>query len=82
MRPVYCEAMSAVVPVSAIEEAARRLEGGARQTPLVELPLDARSPVWAKCENLQAVYERQLDGHVATVEAAVDAAREIIESAR
>jgi len=30
LRPVYCEEMSAVVPVSAIEEAARRLEGSAR----------------------------------------------------
>jgi len=46
--------MSAVVSVSAIEEAARRIEGVVRQTPLVELPLDARSPVWVKCENLQA----------------------------
>ena len=43
-----------LVPLSAIEEAARRLDGVARQTPLVELRLDARSPVWAKCENLQA----------------------------
>ena len=42
-----------LVPLSAIEAAARRLEGVVRQTPLVELPLDARSPVWAKCENLQ-----------------------------
>ena len=56
LRPVYCEAMSALrlVPLSAIEAAARRLEGVVRQTPLVELLLDARSPVWAKCENLQA----------------------------
>ena len=46
--------MSAVVPVSAIEEAARRIEGVVRQTPLVELPLYGRVPVWAKCENLQA----------------------------
>jgi threonine dehydratase len=46
--------MSTVVPVSAIEEAARRIDGVVRQTPLVELPLDARSPVRAKCENLQA----------------------------
>ena len=46
--------MGAVVPVSAIEEAARRIEGVVRQTPLVELPLDGRVPVWAKCENLQA----------------------------
>ena len=51
--PVYCEAMSAVVPVLVIEEAARRIEGVVRQTPLVELPLEART-VWAKCENLQA----------------------------
>ena len=50
---VYCGAMSAVVPVSAIEQAARRIEGVVRQTPLVELPLDGRSPVRAKCENLQ-----------------------------
>ena len=42
-----------LVPLSAIEAAARRLEGVVRQTPLVELPLDARSPVSAKCENLQ-----------------------------
>ncbi len=46
--------MDAVVPVSAIEEAARRIEGIVRHTPLVELPLDGRVPVWAKCENLQA----------------------------
>jgi tRNA nucleotidyltransferase (CCA-adding enzyme) len=31
---------------------------------------------------LKAVYERQLDGHVATLEEATDAAREIIESGR
>ena len=31
---------------------------------------------------LKAIYERQLDGHVTTVEEATDAAREIIESAR
>lgn len=43
-----------LVPLSTIEAAARRLEGVVRQTPLVELPLDARLPVWAKCENLQA----------------------------
>ncbi len=46
--------MSSVVPVSAIEEAAKRIKGVVRQTPLVELPLDARVMVWAKCENLQA----------------------------
>ena len=46
--------MSRVVPVSAIEEAERRIDGVVRQTPLVELPLDARSSVLAKCENLQA----------------------------
>ena len=53
--PVYFESsMGAVVPVSAIEEAARRIDGVVRQTPLVELPLDRRPPVLAKCENLQA----------------------------
>ena len=47
--------MSAVVPVSAIEEAARRIDGVVRQTPLVELlPLAGRSSVLGKCENLQA----------------------------
>jgi threonine dehydratase len=45
--------MGAMVPVSAIEEAARRVEGVVRQTPLVELPLEPCT-VWAKCENLQA----------------------------
>ena len=45
--------MDAVVPVSAIEEAARRIDGVVRQTPLVELPFASRT-VWAKCENLQA----------------------------
>ena len=29
-----------MVPVSAIEDAARRIEGVVRQTPLVELPLE------------------------------------------
>ena len=42
-----------MVPVSAIEEAARRVEGVVRQAPLVELPLEPCT-VWAKCENLQA----------------------------
>jgi|TARA_B100002003_G_scaffold248738_2_gene283219 threonine dehydratase len=46
--------MSTMVPVSAIEAAASRIKGVVRQTPLVELPLDARVPVRAKCENLQA----------------------------
>ena len=46
--------MCVLVPVSAIEEAARRVEGVVRRTPLVKLPLSPRAPVWAKCENLQA----------------------------
>lgn len=45
--------MSAVVPVAAVEEAARRIDGVARHTPLVELPRAGRSLVLAKCENLQ-----------------------------
>jgi len=46
--------MSDVVTVSAIEEAARRIGGVARDTPLVDLPLGTASSVRAKCENLQA----------------------------
>jgi threonine dehydratase len=46
--------MSAIVPVSAVADAARRIEGVARETPLVQLPLDVGASVWAKCENLQA----------------------------
>ena len=45
--------MPSDVPVSAIEEAARRIDGAARRTPLLRLPLDG-APVYAKCENLQA----------------------------
>jgi len=47
--------MNSTVEISDIEEAARRIDGVAIQTPLVELPLDARVPVCAKCENLQVV---------------------------
>ena len=43
-----------IVPLSAIEAAARRLEGVVRQTPLIELPFDTGAGVRAKCENLQA----------------------------
>ena len=46
--------MSGDVPVSAIEEAARRIEGAVRRTPLLRLPLEEGPPVYAKCENLQA----------------------------
>ena len=46
--------MSAVVSVSEIEQAARRIAGVARRTPLVRLPLDGAGTVLAKCENLQA----------------------------
>ena len=46
--------MLSVVPVSAIEEAARRIDGAVRRTPLLRLPLDGAAPVYAKCENLQA----------------------------
>ena len=45
--------MGTVVDVSAIEEAARRIEGVVARTPLVELPFKTRI-VRAKCENLQA----------------------------
>ncbi|MEE2636704.1 MAG: pyridoxal-phosphate dependent enzyme [Acidobacteriota bacterium] len=44
-----------LVPVSEIEAAARRVEGVARRTPLLSLPVDSPTPVFAKCENLQAV---------------------------
>ena len=47
--------MSAIVPVDAIDGAARRIAGVARWTPLVELPLGGRTPIFAKCENLQAI---------------------------
>ena len=43
-----------MVPVTAIEEAARRIDGIARRTPLVRLSLDQGASVYAKCENLQA----------------------------
>mgnify|MGYP002633162585 CR=1 FL=1 len=47
--------MHTVVSVSAIEDAARRIAGVARRTPLVRLPVDgAGTTVLAKCENLQA----------------------------
>lgn len=39
--------------VREFEEAARRIEGVVRRTPLVPLPLDRETPVYAKCENLQ-----------------------------
>ncbi|MCY4508057.1 MAG: pyridoxal-phosphate dependent enzyme, partial [Acidobacteria bacterium] len=42
------------VPVSAIEEAALRIAGAVRRTPLLRLPLEEGPPVYAKCENLQA----------------------------
>ena len=46
--------MSSDVPVSAVEEAARRIAGAVHRTPLLRLPLEAGPPVYAKCENLQA----------------------------
>jgi threonine dehydratase len=46
--------MSIVVPLSAIEEAAERIAGVVRRTPLVELSLDGGVAIRAKCENLQA----------------------------
>ena len=54
-RSLYCRDMSAVVPVSAIEEAARRIAGVVRRTPLVPLPVDGVGETLAKCENLQVV---------------------------
>ena len=45
--------MSAFMTVREFEEAARRIEGVVRRTPLVPLPLDRETPVYAKCENLQ-----------------------------
>jgi threonine dehydratase len=47
--------MSAVVSVSEIERAARRIAGVARHTPVVRLPLDGAGTILAKCENLQTV---------------------------
>ena len=46
--------MSSDVPLSAVEEAARRIAGAVRRTPLLRLPLEEGPPVYAKCENLQA----------------------------
>ena len=46
--------MPALVPSAAIAAAAARIEGVARHTPLVELPVEVGGPVYAKCENLQA----------------------------
>ena len=46
--------MPSDVPVSAVEEAARRIAGAVRRTPLLRLPIDEGPPVYAKCENLQA----------------------------
>ena len=46
--------MPSVVSVSAVEEAARRIDGLVRRTPLLRLPVDGEAPVYAKCENLQA----------------------------
>jgi threonine dehydratase len=46
--------MSAVVAVSDIKQAARRIAGVARRTPVVRLPLDGAGTILAKCENLQA----------------------------
>ena len=46
--------MPSVVPVNAIKEAARRIDGAVRRTPLLRLPVDGAPPVYAKCENLQA----------------------------
>jgi len=51
--PRYTPAVAALVSISAIEAAARRIAGVARHTPLVELSLDGGGPVLAKCENLQ-----------------------------
>ena len=46
--------MSALVSSAAIADAAARIKGVARHTPLVELPGEEGGPVYAKCENLQA----------------------------
>ena len=45
--------MGAVMPVGVFEETARRIESVVCRTPLVRLPLDRRTAVYAKCENLQ-----------------------------
>ena len=42
------------VSVNDVEEAARRIDGAVRRTPLLRLPVDGAAPVYAKCENLQA----------------------------
>lgn len=42
------------VTVNDVEEAARRIDGAVRRTPLLRLPVDGSAPVYAKCENLQA----------------------------
>ena len=47
--------MRALVSVSAIQEAARRIDGVVRRTPLVPLPVDGVGETLAKCENLQVV---------------------------
>ena len=46
--------MGVFVSLQAIEEAADRIGGVARKTPLVPLVLEGHGPVLAKCENLQS----------------------------
>ncbi len=46
--------MSNLVSVTEIHDAARRIAGVARRTPLVRLPVDGDGEIFAKCENLQA----------------------------
>ena len=46
--------MSDLVSVSEMHDAARRIKGVARRTPLLPLPLHGAGEILAKCENLQA----------------------------
>ena len=50
------------VSVNDVEEAARRIAGAVRRTPLLRLPVDGAAPVYAKCENLQAAGSFKMRG--------------------
>ncbi|HAK56996.1 MAG: threonine/serine dehydratase [Vicinamibacterales bacterium] len=65
-----------LVTLAAIDEAAERIAGVARRTPLMEIaPLTGEPPIWAKCENLQAAGAFKIRGAYNTVAQLDDEAR-------
>ena len=64
-----------LVTLAAIDEAAERIRGVARTTPLLEVASAGAEPLWVKCENLQAAGAFKIRGAYNTIAQLPEAAR-------